>query len=163
MYVWHRWSRNVIPKVVNCTYLLVIDQNFCPLLVESRVIACWLFILVFTQLICWAFQGPLVSPSVQQVYLYLLCPRASLSSTLKTCENSLLSQWTSGYFSNHSLLFTQLVHWGTHSRSEEFPGGPMSPFFLRGLCFPFFLVGLCFLVVQGGPVINGFRCPLSLF
>ena len=38
----------------------------------------------------------------------------------------------------------------------------MSPFFLWGLCFPYFLVGLCFLVVQGGPVINGFRCPLSL-
>ena len=117
--------------------------------------------------VCFGLQVYLLSfsrtsLSVQQVYLYLLCPRASLSSTLKTCENSLLSQWTSEYFSNHSLLFTQLVHWGTHSRSEKFPGCPMSPFFLWSLCFPYFLVGLCFLVVQGGPVINGFRCPLSL-
>ena len=106
-----------------------------------------------------SFQGPLVSPSVQQVYLYLLCPRASLFSRLKPCKNSLLSQCTLGYLSNHSLLFTQLVYRGKHSRSGKLPGGPMSPFFPGGPPLPKFPRGPLFPRDPGGP--GNPRFPLS--
>ena len=142
-------------------YLQLFHQSKFPSIVCCESSHCLLafFILVFAQFICWAFQGPLVSPSVQQVYLYLLCPRASLFSRLKPCKNSLLSQCTLGYLSNHSLLFTQLVYRGKHSRSGKLPGGPMSPFFPGGPPLPKFPRGPLFPRDPGGP--GNPRFPLS--
>lgn len=85
------------------------------------------------------------------MYLYLLCPRASLSSRLKPCKNSLLSQWTSGYLLNHSLLFTQPVYLGTHSRPVKSPGGPASPFIPLGPLSPLCPLGPLFPRGPGAP------------
>ena len=121
-------------KKILLSYLMFLQRYYRQICHQSKFpsIICWESTHRLLA-VCFGLQVHLLSfsrtsLSVQQVYLYLLCPRASLSSRLKPWKNSLLPQWTSGYLSNYSLLFI--------------PGGPVSPFFLEGLRCPYFLVGL---------------------
>ena len=153
---------------IDTIFKFVIDQNFRPSFVESRVIACWLFILVFIQLICWAFQGPLVSPSVQQVYLYLLCCLfwSSFSSFAELSKD----HWSVQVYNKCICIFSArehrfLPHWRL-VRILSYHNGPgdinrTTHFYSPNWCTEGHIPDVT-LFPKGGPVINGFRCPLSL-
>ena len=139
----------------------VINQNFRPLFVVSRVDACWLF-LFWSSLS--SFAELFKDHWSVQVYNKCIC-------IFSAREHRFFPDWSlvrilsyhNAPWDIYQTTHFYLPNWCTEGNipdQESCLGAQCHPFSQGGLHYPNFLVGLCFLATQGGPVIHGFRYPL---